>query len=135
VITVGFSELKGAFKKHSAAAGEGSTSYFLLLFYAVECGFKSIYLRQHRFRTIEQIRRVDLKKNGHNLALWAKELNMPASVAGTMTDFRLARDSSSRWQIDKAHQAWRYGAAVEPVDEQNLVEWLNHIKKWIWEIM
>lgn len=132
---MGFSELKDAFKKHSAAAREGSTSYFLLLFYAVECGLKSIYLRQHRFRTIEQINCLDLKKNGHDLALWVKELNMPASVAGAMTDFRLARDSSSRWRIDKAHQAWRYGAVVEAGDERNLVEWLTLIKKWILENM
>ena len=53
---VGVSELRQAFHTHRGAADktQGISSH-LLLFYAAECGLKSIWLKQKKLRTTEQI--------------------------------------------------------------------------------
>ncbi|MEQ8958736.1 MAG: hypothetical protein RLP02_12560, partial [Coleofasciculus sp. C2-GNP5-27] len=112
MIPAGVSELEQAFKNHLAAVGEtkGTASY-LLLFYATECGLKRIWLRRNKLRTTNQIQDPTLlSQDGHNLDRWRKELKIPASDSQIKATphFRLKRDGSN-WDIEKAHQVWRYG--------------------------
>ena len=126
--------MRRAFRQHARMAKDGdSTSHYLLLFYAVECGLKSVYLRRRypSRGTIASISDERLRAS-HDLALWIKELRLPAFIAGTNPNFRLERDRSS-WSVDKAHQAWRYGVVIEVQDEQSLVCWLDNIRRWIEE--
>jgi len=111
---------------------EPCASNYLLLFYAIECGLKSIYLRRHRLQTIDQIYDVQLRKS-HDLALWVKELRLPASQTGIAPSFKLARDSQGSLGIEFVHQAWRYGVIVDVVDEQLILLWLGRVKRWIEE--
>jgi hypothetical protein len=134
MITAGWSELRRAFRQHARTAkNDDSTSHYLLLFYAVECGLKSVYLRRWHppGGTMASISDERLRIS-HDLALWVKELRLPASIAGTNSNFRLKRDRSS-WSVDKAHQAWRYGIVIEVQDEQSLVHWLHNIRTWVEE--
>ena len=106
----------------------------LLLFYAVECGLKSVYLRRHRFRTTAQIQDLELQDKGHDIARWVKELRLPASLLRASGEFRLIRDGA-RYGIEMAHQAWRYGVSMEEIDEAGLLEYLQTIQNWVDEAL
>lgn len=135
-IHVGVSELRQAFHTHSQSAAAEKIKHisaYLLLFYAVECGLKSTWLKQNRLQNTEQIpRQTPLYEDGHNLDIWVKELKISASQVSATPDFRLEKGGSSL-NIGKAHQAWRYGIQIKAEDEKVLFEWLNSICKWIKE--
>lgn len=131
---VGVSELRQAFHAHRGAAQEiKDSSSHLLLFYAAECGLKSTWLKQKKLLTTEQIPDPTLlSKDGHNLDRWVKELRISARHVKSTPYFHLARGGSTL-DIEKVHQAWRYGIRIKPEDEKKLVEWLNSICNWIKE--
>ncbi len=126
ILDAGVSELWRAFSQHT---GMGEQSKYLLLFYAVECGLKAAYLRSRSFHRISQIRDEKLRKT-HDLQLLAKELRLPAALIGDLS-FRLRRDRSRRWLIDKAHEAWRYGVTID--SEDHLTEQLQRLQQWLKE--
>ncbi|NER96801.1 MAG: hypothetical protein F6J86_23630 [Symploca sp. SIO1B1] len=134
MISTGISQLRQAFNAHLCASeqSQGMASN-LLLFYAAECGIKSIWLRRNRLRTTDDISdQTLLSKDGHNLDRWRKELRISASQVSEAPHFRLARDSSSL-DVEKAHQAWRYGIRMNSQDEKDLVKWLENLCHWIKE--
>lgn len=136
------SDLRQAFHKHYSAVKETKEACsYLLLFYSVECGLKSILLKQQHLRSTAQIQ--DQTLLSHNFAPLVKELRLPRSIVGEIGDtndktqprlpnFRLCKDSSS-WQMSEVHQAWRYGIPVDPQDQEILVEWLENVCNWIKE--
>jgi hypothetical protein len=140
IIHVSASDLRKAFNAHWSvvkAQQKKGISCHLLIFYAVECGLKSIWLKRNNLTGTDRIDdQTLLTKDGHNFRIWIKELRLPATIAGMHPDcdkipsFRLARDKSS-WDVGKAHQAWRYGVQMDAVDENDLIEWLESICTWI----
>jgi len=70
----------------------------------------------------------------HDLGRLAKALMLPASTIQKIPDFHLLRDGACH-PIDQAHQAWRYGIAIRPNDEQTLREWLNGLHSKMGEEM
>ena len=132
MIPVGWNELSKAYRLHSKNAENGaSASHYLLRFYAVECGLKSVYLREKRINRTDAI--VDQHLRGsHDLIRWAVEVNVPAHIIGRHSSFQLQRDSS-RLNIDQAHQAWRYGVRLEPVDENAVNQLMCNIQQWLEE--
>ncbi len=127
MIYAGISELRSAFHQHAVAGKHDSAaSRQLLRFYAVECGLKSVYLQRNNLRTTEQ---AEILWN-HDLGNLAKELRLPASLAGQAPNFHLRRDHTC-YPVSQAHQAWRYGVAINPGDEQILRRWLDQIHDWI----
>ncbi|NEP25067.1 MAG: hypothetical protein F6K49_24695 [Moorea sp. SIO3I6] len=140
MIPAGVSQLKQAFHKHLAAhtSVTGSSSY-LLLFYAAECGLKSICLRRNNLRSTKYFQD-PIKNYGHNLDMWCKELNINACKLTFKTktenkstpSFHLACGGSSR-NIGAAHQAWRYGITIKTEDEEYLIDWLHQLCNWIEE--
>lgn len=129
-IPAGTTELRSAFWQH---VRKDPASGHLLLFYAVECGLKSVYLRRNRLQRTDQIP-PELQEKGHDLARWVKELRLPAAIVQAGVEFRLTRDGS-RYRIEMAHQAWRYGVAMEEDDEAMLLEYLRNIQNWIQEAL
>ncbi|MBW4491779.1 MAG: hypothetical protein KME26_01435 [Oscillatoria princeps RMCB-10] len=136
-------ELRNAFYAHLAAyekiKNHPGPSY-LLLFYAAECGMKTIWLSRKSFKTTEQIfDETLLSGHGHNLETWRVKLIeiklMEDSAVRKAPRFSLGRDKAKKAQFDigKAHQAWRYGIGLNTEDEKDLVEWLNKICNWIKE--
>ncbi len=136
------SDLRHAFHKHHSAVQETKEACsYLLLFYSVECGLKSILMKRNRLTSTAQIQ--DQTLLSHNFAPLIKELRLPRSVVGDIghtndksqpkiPSFRLDRDRSS-WEMSKAHQAWRYGIRVNSQDQKILVEWLEKVCNWIKE--
>lgn len=133
-IDVGCRELGKAFRKHIDLFENGKTSsHFLLLFYAVECGLKYLYLRENRLRDTGQIQDNALTRDsecsGHDLGRWAKAVKVPAQQ-GCIS---YIRRNNERLSICKAHQAWRYGAVINRDDEDKIVELLTNMKEIIKE--
>jgi len=134
-IQVGFSQFKKAFETHwENGRKETGPSYNLLKFYSVECGLKSMYIHENdRFHrmTSEQMP----ADHSHRLDQWIKELNIPASRISPPPRFRIrqsSRDESPR-DIEKIHEAWRYGVVIEPNDETSILRWLEVVSNWIRE--
>lgn len=132
MIPAGQSDLRQAFHAHFKEAQKisGICSY-LLLFYAAECGLKSIWLKRKKLLTTANIPdQALLSKDGHNLDRWIKELKISANQVGATPHFHLTKDGSIL-DITKAHQVWRYGIKIRPEDEKKLVEWLKNICNYI----
>jgi len=134
MIHAGFSELKRAFFVHSnASVDKDSISYNLLLFYAVESGLKSIYLRWNNILTTEKIADEKLTKS-HNLSKWVQKLYLPASVSGPCPEFKLTRNNKQEhYDVGQVHQAWRYGIEIDQNDQEKLIRWLETVRSLIEE--
>ncbi|MBW4616907.1 MAG: hypothetical protein KME21_27420 [Desmonostoc vinosum HA7617-LM4] len=136
IIHLGVSELRQSFHAHLGSdqiQDNKSPSSHLLIFYAVECGLKSIWLKRNKLNSTAKIQDQSvLTKDGHNITVWLKKLGISAQSLGSnkIPGFRLERGGSS-WDVGKAHQAWRYGVRMEFQDEKVLVEWLDSLCNWI----
>jgi hypothetical protein len=129
-IPVGFSELEKAFRLHSNnSQNKSDFSHSLLLFYSVECGLKSLFLKKKKLKTTDQMASI-IYFDSHDLIGWAQVLKIPAYVSKTNVIFHLRRDGN-KWPLKTAHQAWRYGALIKESDETDLILLLNDFKKWI----
>ena len=128
-----YRQLRKVYHAHVKWAGScQEPSQCLLLFYAIECGLKCVYMRRNKLQSTKQLAdRGLLRSYGHDLARWSKELRMPALPTNTSVQFRLMSDMSKTCHIDKAHEAWRYGVVMESESQGMLVRWLVGVSEWI----
>jgi hypothetical protein len=135
-IPAGVSGLRQAFHSHLSAYEKTrdtfSTSSYLLLFYAAECGMKSVWLKRNNLKTTNDIAdSTMLSPDGHNLNRWKKELRISASIDNAPA-FSLAVGGADL-EVAKAHQVWRYGIRMDPDKEKRVVEWLEKVCHWVKE--
>jgi len=132
-IPAGFSQLKKAFEIHwENGIRENSQSYYLLKFYAVECGLKSMYI--HKYDRFHSMSSEEMHADHrHKLDKWIRELSIPASQIGEPPRFRIRRGGRTEPQrdIERVHEAWRYGVAIDQDDEITILRWLNEVSNWI----
>jgi hypothetical protein len=129
-----YKQLKKVFYAHLKWAESGNEpSKCLLLFYAVECGLKCVYLRRSNLRSTKQLATNGLLSlNGHDLQKWCKALNMSHLLSGTTIHFSVLSDASKKqYNIDRAHEAWRYGVSLESEAQTSIVQWLFRLSDWI----
>lgn len=131
-------ELRKAWRELSAAADapQGKArqnAHRLLLFYAVECGLKAIWLKRQG-RTIFSAE--DISKTGHNLHKLLKELRASAELALDMplklsnaTDNQLPRPRNCGF--NELHQVWRYGAQCQTPTDEDCEHQLQKVLQWI----
>lgn len=105
----------------------------LLLFYAVECGLKAVWLkRQHR----TLFDRADIERTGHDLRQVLKELKVGSqlSLPENLQLSPVARNQNPvarQGDISILHQAWRYGGeCTSPTDHDCEVQ-LQKVLDWI----
>lgn len=101
----------------------------LLLFYAVECGLKAVWLHQENKSLFGK---EEIKQHGHDLHKLLKSLRNGGSLSLNQS-IRLADVSETQraGDISLLHQAWRYGMqCVNPTDEQ-LTQRLEDVLEWI----
>ena len=98
----------------------------LLLFYAVECGLKAVWLRRQRRDVFDS---VDITKTGHNLRQVLKELNVGAHLA-LPESFQLEKPVR-RAQFGDIHQAWRYGGKCFSPTDEDCEKQLLKVLSWI----
>lgn len=118
----------------TAQATPRNNTHRLLLFYAVECGLKAVWLKREQ-KTLFDAQAID--GFGHDLNKLIKELRLgrssgalPTSVqAEPVTVNRVSRPRIG--DIAAIHQVWRYGGKlITPTDEEVETQ-LQHIAEWI----
>jgi hypothetical protein len=120
---VGFSQLKRSFNRMRTEALKGNLPHNnLLLFYAAECSLKAVLIRSKGVRTT-----AGLDELTHNFSSMLRDLKIPPTAVSSPPRFKLRGDSSKSFDASVAHQAWRYGADVDSLDEAELVRWLQTV--------
>lgn len=103
-VVVNSSQLKSAFRKHKKLGETGSDiSHYLLMFYAGECGLKSLYLDQERLRDTNDFEVALGKKYGHShdLQKWIDEIKIPK--------FSIKYKGRDDDPVSQIHERLRYG--------------------------
>ncbi|WBB91432.1 hypothetical protein [Verrucosispora sp. WMMC514] len=124
-LTVSVRELTNSYSRlrDAAEAGLPPVSH-LLRFYSVECGLKVLALKNRKVRSTAQ--QQDLIT--HDLRQLARTLNLSASVYRNLLDCRRPpRGGFSHPPVTtkELHEAWRYGAELDPEDENRNVAGLT----------
>lgn len=107
-------------------------SRLLMLFYSVECGLKSLILKQIGKNTYEDLKsyyRIRGKKApGHDLKEMTKEVGIEASFPLKKIQLK----GGGFVLPGKYNELWRYGADVENVEEEQSEEkTLVQIAEWL----
>ncbi|AEM46596.1 hypothetical protein Acife_0371 [Acidithiobacillus ferrivorans SS3] len=129
-------ELKRAWRELSAIATPAAGTvrknpHRLLLFYAVECGLKAVWLKRQSRSLFD---RGDIDKTGHNLRQLLKELRVGAdlSLPENLQLQPVTQDRIPRYgNISILHQAWRYGGECTAPTDQDCENQLQQVLKWI----
>jgi hypothetical protein len=111
-----------AHRAHSERLPPGSSAN-LLLFYAVECGLKAALIDRGKLRGTADLPE-DLRD--HDLRRLA-----PRLVDG-LRDCRRRHDGG-HVPVRDLHQAWRYGAVLEPDGERAATQALVAVSNWCTE--
>ena len=131
-------ELKRAWRELSAiatpAAGTARKNpHRLLLFYAVECGLKAVWLQRQSRSLLD---RDDIDKTGHNLRQLLTDLRVGAQLS-LPGNLRLQPVTQSQGQIPRhgdisiLHQVWRYGGKCTAPTDQYCENQLQQVLNWI----
>jgi hypothetical protein len=98
----------------------------LLLFYAVECGLKALYMDVHKLATTstEGSRARSARSFGHRLDDLVVELRVPPSKISPRPPHLGLRNGMTLQVLD-LHEAWRYGEKIDAHTE--VVAWLDRI--------
>ncbi|WP_374487517.1 hypothetical protein [Zoogloea sp.] len=131
-------ELRHAWRELSAAAisvaaGDRRNSHRLLLFYAVECGLKAVWLRRQNRTLFES---ADIEQTGHDLQQILKSLRvgsgLPLPSSFRLSDVVQGKGSSPRQgKFGDLHQAWRYGGQSQIPTDQDCEQQLLRVLQWI----
>lgn len=131
-IHAGFSQFKKAFRDHWENGSKGDDpSHYLLRFYSVECGLKSMYI--HKEDKFHKMNSKDMPGYGHRLDCWLKKLEISASDINPPPRFILnsSININSPREIHRSHEAWRYGVKMDQTKEKLLLEWFDKAEKYI----
>ncbi len=124
MISVTLREIEKSFRRHRHvvnSAGAVSATQRMVLFYAVECGLKAIYMRRNRMgQTGEAVTAF-----GHRLA----DLLVALQCAHRLPD-GLGKDGKAV-ASKSLHEAWRYGKELEGQREGKCENAIRNIVQWI----
>lgn len=129
-------ELARAWRHLHEAANVSSRRppHLLLVFYAVECGLKAVWLRRHAKEVLEG---QDIEHLGHDLNQLFKELRVGHSLVALPAVITLKplgkapRLRTRSGGVDVLHQAWRYGIEVQTPDVALVGKQLDGLNQWI----
>jgi len=105
----------------------------LLLFYAVECGLKAVWLKQQRRTLFEG---ADIHRMGHDLQQVLKDLKV-GSALSLPVSFLLPAVSKApnslprKGKFGDVHQAWRYGGKCQAPTDEDCEQQLLKVLSWI----
>lgn len=131
-------ELRTAWRELSAAAtptAENSRQnpHRLLLFYAVECGLKAVWLKDQNRTLFEG---ADINRVGHDLQQILKDLRVSSDLALPIS-FQLPPATKGTTSLPRngkfgdVHQAWRYGGKCRAPTDQDCEQQLLKVLNWI----
>lgn len=105
----------------------------LLLFYAVECGLKAVWLKRKNRTLFEG---EDIHRMGHNLQQVLKDLNVGSTLPLPAT-FQLPPADRGKTTFERSgkfgdvHQVWRYGGKCQAPSDQECERMLLEVLDWI----
>lgn len=105
----------------------------LLLFYAVECGLKAVWLKRQS-RNLFKVD--DICKTGHDLRQVLKDLKVSSELL-LPENFRLTEAIDRQAQLPRngkfgdLHQVWRYGGRCESPTDHDCEQQLQKVLNWI----
>ncbi|MBF0273398.1 MAG: hypothetical protein HQL98_15220 [Magnetococcales bacterium] len=129
-------ELKKAWRELSsivnpATAGERKNPHRLLLFYAVECGLKVVWLKRQNCTLFDQ---KAITETGHDLRRLLTKLRVDNRIS-LPRDLQLQPVDSGRTprqgDITILHQAWRYGGECRAPTDLECEAKLLKVLEWI----
>jgi hypothetical protein len=131
-------ELMRAWRDLSAIATPGGGSsrtnpHRLLLFYAVECGLKAVWLKRHSRSLFDH---EEISRTGHNLRLVLKELRVGTQLS-LPVNLQLSAVTRNQVQVQRSgdigilHQAWRYGGECTGPTDAQCEQQLQQVLNWI----
>lgn len=131
-VVVNFTELQSANKKHFKAYERDPEvpSFQLLLFYAVETGLKSKFLKDHKMRDTREFERRLAHKYGygHDIPRWVSALKIPAYE---ITDYK---DDPAN-PIENLHEKLRYGKVIDNQVGRNQINYLRSIASYLKKVL
>ena len=106
-----------------------SDSAALLLFYAVECGLKSVYMLQNKLKVTDEARgtAVSARSFSHNLGTLIQALNISRASIRPMPPVVIVRLGLNGGP-SVLHEAWRYGEKIRDTDV--IYDWLSSLIEW-----
>ncbi len=126
MIHVTLREIEEAFRKHKQHRDLSSSLTMtdkMVLFYAVECGLKWLYMRKHRLKRTDQA-----DSTGKSVTDFGHNLNSLLEKNGfSYTIPKITAKDSTQIEADSLHQAWRYGKSIEEEKEKDCLKKLNRI--------
>lgn len=131
-------ELKRAWRELSQVAtpplaSDRQNPHRLLLFYAVECGLKAVWLKRQNRTLFDG---TDIHRMGHDLQQVLKDLKVGSSLA-LPGSFHLPAISQGATTLSRPakfgdmHQAWRYGGRCQAPTDQDCEQQLLKVLNWI----
>lgn len=131
-------ELKRAWRDLSSVATsllltDRSNPHRLLLFYAVECGLKAVWLKR---QSRSLFRGEDISSKGHDLRQILKDLRVGSDLA-LPEYFQLpdVTDNSAtiprKGKFGELHQVWRYGGSCSSPTDKDCELKLENVLTWI----
>lgn len=135
-IPVTRNELERAWRslRRAADVSPRQAPHLLLVFYAVECGLKAVWLKK---KAKEVFGSDEIKSLGHKLDDLIREVNkdlvlgssltLPAQVRFTPLPPGIQRNGTA----EQLHQAWRYGVDLVSPDIASIETTLNNLMLWI----
>ncbi len=130
-------EFQNSYKSHyrlyKAANTETSPkSRRLLLFYSVECGLKSLIMKNTGKNTYEELRKYSEEQgkriHGHDLKAMTQEVGIEHQYP--LKRIRIEKEGPCG--PERYNELWRYGASVEDEEEEIKAEkTLEKIAEWI----
>ena len=102
------------------------------MFYSVECGLKSLIMKNTGKNTYEELRKYSEEQgkriHGHDLKAMTQEVGIEHQYP--LKRIRLAKEGSCA--PERYNELWRYGAAIEDEEEEIKAEnTLEKIAEWI----
>lgn len=116
-----------------AGGAERKNPHRLLMFYAVECGLKAVWLKRQRRSLFEQ---EDINRTGHDLRAVLRALNVgnTLSLPANLQLLPVEQNGSQlprNGDISILHQAWRYGGECRTPSDTECEKQLEQVLDWI----
>ena len=101
----------------------------LLLFYAAECGLKSVYMMRNNLKVTDEARGPadSARSFSHDLRKLIQALNISRASIRPTPPIVMAR-SGLHGDPTVLHEAWRYGVRVR--DTSAVCDWLTSLIEW-----
>lgn len=118
--------------RRTANAEKRNNTHRLLLFYAIECGLKAVWLKRQS-KTLFDGAAID--RFGHDLSKIVTDLRLGHTLNLLPASVQLSAVNSGQIPraggLDAIHQVWRYGGQLSVPTDEEMETRLENMAQWI----